>query len=137
MNHTRSSTLRNQLAAQRRAAEAQTASASMPNSVPRMHGTIGAKPSGQAIKPPLPHAASAQPSKVKRDVESIDLATNNITPTVTTTSVLDPGTTHVDPNTALLLPPQPIQDNFFVGNRQENRAEMVRAFNIRLFDFIS
>ncbi|KAL5112803.1 RING-H2 finger protein ATL80 [Taenia crassiceps] len=124
VNHTRSSTLRNQLAEQRRAAEAQTTSASMPISVPRTHGTIGAKPSGQAIKPPLPHAASAQSSKVKSDMESTGLATINTTSTATNISTLDPGTTSANPTTTLLLPPQPIQDTPSVANLQKNGAEI-------------
>eukprot|EP00108_Taenia_solium_P009087 TsM_000643800 transcript=TsM_000643800 gene=TsM_000643800 len=124
VNHTRSSTLRNQLAEQRRSAEAQTTSSLMLNSLPRAHGTVGAKPNGRVVKPSLPHAASAQPSKAKKDIESIGLATISTTSAVTTTSACDPGTTSVDPSPTLLLPPQPMQDTPLVEDWQENAAEM-------------
>ncbi|CDS40336.1 RING zinc finger protein [Echinococcus multilocularis] len=117
VNHTRSSILRTQLAEQRRASEAQSTSASIPISAPRVHGTVSVKPSGQASKPPLPPIASTHPSKVKGDMESISLATLSTTSAATTAPNSD--ATADAPNITVPLPSQLIQRTLFVENRKE------------------
>ncbi|VDM24527.1 unnamed protein product [Hydatigera taeniaeformis] len=95
----------------------------MPNWVPRANGTLGVKSSGQAAKPPLSHATSSQPSKIKGNAESIDHVIINTTSDATVISTLELGTTSVDPSNALLFPPQSTQGTLLVENRQENGTE--------------